>query len=81
MCNDFGLYSRLSSNLWVKNGARRLLVCNNNNGSRRWYASLPDHTPVPLPALSPTMELGTIISWEKKEGLYFCFFFRFRRVE
>ena len=21
-----------------------------------------------LPALSPTMELGTIISWEKKEG-------------
>lgn len=21
-----------------------------------------------LPALSPTMELGTIVSWEKKEG-------------
>ena len=29
---------------------------------------LPEHTPVPLPALSPTMEMGTIISWEKKEG-------------
>lgn len=29
---------------------------------------LPEHTPVPLPALSPTMELGTIVSWEKKEG-------------
>lgn len=23
---------------------------------------------VTLPALSPTMELGTIVSWEKKEG-------------
>lgn len=29
---------------------------------------LPEYTPVPLPALSPTMEMGTIISWEKKEG-------------
>jgi pyruvate dehydrogenase E2 component (dihydrolipoamide acetyltransferase) len=31
-------------------------------------ASLPKHSRVVLPALSPTMELGTIISWEKKEG-------------
>ncbi|ENN71124.1 hypothetical protein HUJ04_007587 [Dendroctonus ponderosae] len=30
--------------------------------------SLPAHIRVTLPALSPTMELGTIISWEKKEG-------------
>ena len=29
---------------------------------------LPPHTNVPLPALSPTMEMGTIVSWEKKEG-------------
>lgn len=29
---------------------------------------MPDHTKVLLPALSPTMELGTIVSWEKKEG-------------
>lgn len=29
---------------------------------------LPSHHRVPLPALSPTMEMGTIISWEKKEG-------------
>lgn len=35
----------------------------------RHYASdLPSHTKVNLPALSPTMELGTIISWAKKEG-------------
>ncbi|XP_042237993.1 dihydrolipoyllysine-residue acetyltransferase component of pyruvate dehydrogenase complex, mitochondrial-like isoform X2 [Homarus americanus] len=37
----------------------------------RGYASnndLPSHIKVNLPALSPTMEMGTIISWEKKEG-------------
>ncbi|XP_044759691.1 dihydrolipoyllysine-residue acetyltransferase component of pyruvate dehydrogenase complex, mitochondrial isoform X2 [Coccinella septempunctata] len=35
----------------------------------RHYASdLPSHTRVTLPALSPTMEMGTIISWSKKEG-------------
>jgi len=31
-------------------------------------SSLPSHIKVNLPALSPTMEMGTIISWEKKEG-------------
>lgn len=30
--------------------------------------SLPQHTSVPLPALSPTMERGSIKGWEKKEG-------------
>ncbi|XP_017060457.1 dihydrolipoyllysine-residue acetyltransferase component of pyruvate dehydrogenase complex, mitochondrial isoform X2 [Drosophila ficusphila] len=34
----------------------------------RAYASLPEHIRVPLPALSPTMERGSIVSWEKKEG-------------
>ena len=29
---------------------------------------LPDHKLVKLPALSPTMERGTIVSWEKQEG-------------
>jgi len=37
-------------------------------GFFRGYADMPDHTKVLLPALSPTMELGTIVSWEKKEG-------------
>ena len=32
------------------------------------FPDLPEHTVVKLPALSPTMELGTIVSWEKKEG-------------
>ncbi|XP_072283357.1 dihydrolipoyllysine-residue acetyltransferase component of pyruvate dehydrogenase complex, mitochondrial [Pyxicephalus adspersus] len=34
---------------------------------RRWY-SYPPHQRVPLPALSPTMQNGTIARWEKKEG-------------
>ncbi|KAL6470002.1 hypothetical protein MHYP_G00211210 [Metynnis hypsauchen] len=35
--------------------------------SSRVY-SLPPHQKVELPALSPTMQLGTIARWEKKEG-------------
>ncbi len=41
------------------------------NGKNRLYSSEtshPSHVRVVLPALSPTMEMGTIISWEKKEG-------------
>lgn len=35
----------------------------------RGYASdFPSHTRVTLPALSPTMDSGTIVSWEKKVG-------------
>ncbi|XP_077294358.1 dihydrolipoamide S-acetyltransferase muc isoform X3 [Arctopsyche grandis] len=41
---------------------------NPNFNQIRHYADLPSHTKVALPALSPTMELGTIINWEKKEG-------------
>ncbi|KAL3088345.1 hypothetical protein niasHT_023905 [Heterodera trifolii] len=40
------------------------------HGHRRFSTSgtYPTHIKVPLPALSPTMESGTIISWQKKEG-------------
>ncbi|VDO78101.1 unnamed protein product [Heligmosomoides polygyrus] len=31
-------------------------------------ANLPPHKCVALPALSPTMEHGTVVSWQKKEG-------------
>ena len=31
-------------------------------------ASLPEHEVINLPALSPTMEQGTIASWAKQEG-------------
>jgi len=37
--------------------------------STRFYSSsLPEHELVKLPNLSPTMEVGTIVSWEKSEG-------------
>lgn len=36
----------------------------------RYYSNdgLPHHKKIPLPALSPTMEMGTVVSWKKKEG-------------
>ncbi|KRF81813.1 dihydrolipoyllysine-residue acetyltransferase component of pyruvate dehydrogenase complex, mitochondrial isoform X3 [Drosophila virilis] len=34
----------------------------------RAYANLPEHIRVALPALSPTMDRGSIVGWEKKEG-------------
>ncbi|KAE8287534.1 Dihydrolipoyllysine-residue acetyltransferase component of pyruvate dehydrogenase complex [Larimichthys crocea] len=47
-----------------------LLRCPQSAGScqgTRFY-SLPPHQKVELPALSPTMQTGTIARWEKKEG-------------
>lgn len=35
---------------------------------RGYSSGHPAHTRVTLPALSPTMEAGTIVSWEKKVG-------------
>lgn len=29
---------------------------------------MPQHIKVALPALSPTMQMGTLLSWEKAEG-------------
>ncbi|XP_034995553.1 dihydrolipoyllysine-residue acetyltransferase component of pyruvate dehydrogenase complex, mitochondrial [Zootoca vivipara] len=37
-------------------------------GPARHWCSYPSHQKVPLPALSPTMQMGTIARWEKKEG-------------
>ena len=39
----------------------------------RFMSDLPSHIKVALPALSPTMEMGTIVSWEKKEGINYEF--------
>jgi len=36
--------------------------------SMRLFSSLPDHLVVGMPALSPTMETGTISKWNVKEG-------------
>uniref|UniRef100_A0A3P8VCD6 Acetyltransferase component of pyruvate dehydrogenase complex n=1 Tax=Cynoglossus semilaevis TaxID=244447 RepID=A0A3P8VCD6_CYNSE len=37
-------------------------------GQTQRFYSLPPHQKVELPALSPTMQTGTIARWEKKEG-------------
>ncbi len=46
----------------------------------RWFA-LPSHTIMVMPALSPTMESGSLESWTKKVFVFvfvlFCFFFLF----
>ena len=34
----------------------------------RAFSSLPEHTVVGMPALSPTMEQGNIAEWKVKEG-------------
>jgi len=47
----------------------RLSHQTNKNNVRCFSSSnLPSHIKVNLPALSPTMEMGTIVSWEKEEG-------------
>ncbi|XP_029656877.1 dihydrolipoyllysine-residue acetyltransferase component of pyruvate dehydrogenase complex, mitochondrial [Octopus sinensis] len=35
---------------------------------RMYSSDLPAHFKITLPALSPTMEAGTIVTWQKKEG-------------
>ncbi|KAG9351494.1 hypothetical protein JZ751_022744 [Albula glossodonta] len=45
---------------------QRSQTANVHQGQR--YYSLPPHQKVELPALSPTMQMGTIARWEKKEG-------------
>mmetsp|Transcript_1453 Transcript_1453/g.3350 ORF Transcript_1453/g.3350 Transcript_1453/m.3350 type:complete len:484 (-) Transcript_1453:72-1523(-) len=39
-----------------------------SNVFRAWFSSYPHHELVGLPALSPTMETGTIASWNMEEG-------------
>ncbi|VDD95661.1 unnamed protein product [Enterobius vermicularis] len=64
--------SRISSTF--KNSPRRLgQILSARTHAQQFYrfysnGNLPEHKKVPLPALSPTMEHGTIVSWQKKEG-------------
>lgn len=51
----------------VSNGAKMASVWQ-VNFVRGYCSNYPAHNKVLLPALSPTMEMGTIVSWEKKEG-------------
>jgi len=46
----------------------RLSKFSSLNQKRNFSDGLPSHERVLLPNLSPTMEAGTIVSWEKEEG-------------
>lgn len=63
-----GMETRQSSSHHMKLGQQTLLKVSPNVWSQRSFSSLPPHIRVALPALSPTMESGTIVTWEKKEG-------------
>ncbi|SPP82009.1 dihydrolipoyllysine-residue acetyltransferase component of pyruvate dehydrogenase complex, mitochondrial isoform X2 [Drosophila guanche] len=69
------LSTRLLTNARKLQASRSILINSRPRSVNAWsynfarnYASLPEHLRVPLPALSPTMERGSIVSWEKKEG-------------
>ncbi len=47
---------------------RRLAASRSFHASWSVAKDYPDYTLLPLPALSPTMEMGTISKWELKEG-------------
>lgn len=56
-----------NSQKWTSTGSKIASVWQ-VNFVRGYCSNYPAHNKVLLPALSPTMELGTIVSWEKKEG-------------
>ena len=51
-------------------GAARSSTCTTAIGAaaRRRLSSLPPHTLLPMPALSPTMTAGNLASWKVAEG-------------
>lgn len=59
---DFRLAASTSQSRHIQPSVWNVNLC------RGYCSNLPSHTRVTLPALSPTMELGTIVSWEKKVG-------------
>merc|ERR1712106_721996 len=63
-----GMEIRQASSHHAQLGQQKLLKVSPGVWPKRAYSSLPPHIKVALPALSPTMESGTIVTWEKKEG-------------
>lgn len=63
-----------SVNVFQKNKNLIKFVQTKNNVLKRFYSDYPPHVKVLLPALSPTMEMGTIVSWEKKQGMLIIFY-------
>ncbi|DAZ97163.1 TPA: LOW QUALITY PROTEIN: hypothetical protein N0F65_004013 [Lagenidium giganteum] len=68
------MYLLRRRNVWqrvaVYDAQQRAAACRQLNlvPAARSFSSLPDHEVVGLPALSPTMETGTIAKWRKQEG-------------
>lgn len=58
-----------SSSLYYicNNSSNKALQCNGRIAHRS-FSSLPAHDLVPMPALSPTMEQGSIAKWLVNEG-------------
>lgn len=67
-CLSIELAKRKQPNKLFTSPQKSILTARQWNVQTRYYSSLPSHTMVNLPALSPTMENGSIVSWEKKEG-------------
>ncbi|XP_037292914.1 dihydrolipoyllysine-residue acetyltransferase component of pyruvate dehydrogenase complex, mitochondrial isoform X2 [Manduca sexta] len=67
-CMSTELSRRKLSNRLLCSQEKKILTVPQWTIQMRYYADLPTHTKVNLPALSPTMESGSIVSWEKKEG-------------
>eukprot|EP00529_Nitzschia_sp_RCC80_P025313 CAMPEP_0113518012 /NCGR_PEP_ID=MMETSP0014_2-20120614/42607_1 /TAXON_ID=2857 /ORGANISM="Nitzschia sp." /LENGTH=530 /DNA_ID=CAMNT_0000415331 /DNA_START=60 /DNA_END=1652 /DNA_ORIENTATION=- /assembly_acc=CAM_ASM_000159 len=69
--NTFVSASNLD-NIYSKNRINIFNGSSNNYQSQQqkksWFSTYPPHEVVGLPALSPTMEAGTIASWNKEEG-------------
>ncbi|KAJ8275922.1 hypothetical protein COCON_G00076740 [Conger conger] len=68
-CTRFRPMSHITkfSNVTNRNGYVQRCQIASIHQSQRCY-SLPPHQKVELPALSPTMQMGTLARWEKKEG-------------
>merc|ERR1719466_369377 len=62
--------SQLNSNIYNRSlpSTSRLLCKDVSFVHSRFFADFPPHEVLALPALSPTMETGTIARWEVKEG-------------
>ncbi len=53
---------------WILNTLPSSIDVRNSIVFQRFYSSLPSHTTLGMPALSPTMSQGTLVEWKVKEG-------------
>lgn len=68
--NDRSIFRLYKSDSYCKSSIGSIHRRQFHNSAAAWN-DYPDHTVVPFPALSPTMESGTIAKWEVSEGEQF----------